>query len=468
MKLVADLLNWESIENTLIQTVAHHPLKEKIRALAANEALILVRNWYGQLMLLLPCARDELDRSACGPLLHDLATIVGSLALHPWVLCRDDLFDADSYWSDPSLISLFKEDSSGQSLELLLLERQDKERDWLIPSSLDTNTSRSAKRCVFFSVKGGVGRSSALTMLAIALAQHGKRVLVVDGDFESPGISSSLLPAGEGQPDFGIVDWLTAQSLGADEESLEKMALTLVVEPSPLNALLALKGQVLVAPAYGRLTEAYVSKLARVYRQNLDGKTYSQRLGKFLSTAEIQHKIDITLFDCRAGIDDTAGAAITQLQADVSLLFAINTTQTWDSYRLLFQHLRRNAALFARTTGAKETNGDCWDLRRSLRIVSALTPQEHGAHTGYFDNFRQNAYDTFTEIYDEDLGDDPQAFAPAPDDTEAPHSPSRVMWVEALRAFSPLTQPSQVTDLVTQAAFADFIGHVTALLENDA
>ena len=464
MKLIDDLLKWDSVERALVQVLEQHPLQEKLRILTAGDALILVRNWYGQLMLLLPCSRDELARSDCGPLLDDLQLAAGSLALSPWMLCRDELFDAASYWTDPSLLSLFKEPTSGQSLELLLLERQDKERDWLTPASTRTNSSKTARRCVFFSVKGGVGRSSALTMLAIALAQRGKRVLVVDGDFESPGLSSSLLPAGDGQPDYGVVDWLTAQSLGADMKSLQHMALANVVEPSPLNARLELTGQILVAPAYGRQTEAYVSKLARIYRQSPDGKSYAERLNSFLSTAEAQHKIDITLFDCRAGIDDTAGVAITQLQADISLLFAINTSQTWDSYRLLFKHLKRNPALFARPTNPTDDSRGPWDLRSSLRLVSALTPQEHGAHTGYFENFRQNGYDTFSEIYDEDSGDDPQAFAPAPDDTDAPHSPSRVMWVEALRAFSPLTQPGQLTDPVNQAAFSDFLTHTMALL----
>jgi hypothetical protein len=466
MTLISSLLNWESAEHALVRALAQHPQKESLRVLAANEALILVRNWYGRLMLLLPCSKDELARSPCGPLVDDLQKAVGNLALSPWVLCRDELFDAASYWSDPSLIQLFKEDASGKALALLLLERQDKERDWLTPANTTVNSTRLTKRCVFFSVKGGVGRSSALTMLAITLAMRGRRVLVVDGDFESPGLSSSLLSTGDGQPEYGVVDWLTAQALGADAQSLARMALENAVAPSPLNARLALQGQVLVAPAYGSQTEAYVSKLARIYRQSQDGKAYAQRLNEFLSATETQHKIDITLFDCRAGIDDTAAAAITQLHADISFLFAVNTSQTWDSYRLLFKHLRRNPALF--TTPLLEGEDDePWELRRSLRMVSALTPQEHGPYVGYFDSLQQNAYETFSEIYDEDSGEDAEAFAPAPGDTEAPHAALRVQWVEALRALSPLTEPGQLTDAINQAAFADFLNRAITLLGVD-
>lgn len=465
MTLIDSLISWESTEQALVKRLALHPQRDGLQVLVAGEALILVRNWYGRLMLLFPCNKDELARSSCGTLVIDLQNTAGSLALSPWVLCRDELFDAQSYWCDPSLMQLFKEETSGESLTLLLLERQDKEKDWLTPAK-KSDSVRPTKRCIFFSVKGGVGRSSALTMLAITLARRGKRVLVVDGDFESPGVSSSLLPAGDGQPEYGVVDWLTAQALGADIPSLELMALEKAVAPSPLNAQLALQGQVLVAPAYGSKTEAYVSKLARTYRLGQDGKGYAQRLNEFLLTTETQHKIDITLFDCRAGIDDTAAAAITQLQADISFLFAINTSQTWDSYRLLFKHLRRNPALFANVTTEDEEE-EPWELRSSLRMVSALTPQEYGPYTGYSENLRQNAYETFSEIYDADSGEDRCAFSPAPDDSEAPHAALRIQWVEALRAFSPLTEPAQVSDALNQAAFADFLNKATTLLGFD-
>lgn len=459
MKSMNGLLNWDSVESALVESLEQHPDRESLQVLAADEPLILVRNWYGRLMLLLPCGKDELERSKCGPLVDDLKKAAGDLALSPWVLCRDELFDAASYWSDPALIPLH---TSEETLKLLLLERQDKGRDWLTPANTTTNAIRPTKRCVFFSVKGGVGRSSALTMLAITLAMRGKRVLVVDGDFESPGISSSLLFTGDGQPEYGVVDWLTAQLLGADVPSLARMALENAVAPSPLNALLNLQGQVLVAPAYGGQTEAYVSKLARIYRQSQDGKAYAQRLNEFLSITETQHKIDITLFDCRAGIDDTAAVALTQLQADVSFLFAINTSQTWDSYRLLFKHLRRNPALFA--TAVTGDDDEPWELRRSLRLVSALTPQEHGAYLGYFESLQQNAYETFSEIYDEDSGEDAQAFAPAPGNENAPHTALRIQWVDALRALSPLTEPAQLTDALNQTAFVDFLNRATMLL----
>jgi Mrp family chromosome partitioning ATPase len=73
--------------------------------------------------------------------------------------------------------------------------------------------TRGAPRIVFFSIKGGVGRSTALAATAWSLAQAGKRVLVLDLDLESPGLSAALLPQ-ERQPMYGITDWLV-EDLGS-------------------------------------------------------------------------------------------------------------------------------------------------------------------------------------------------------------------------------------------------------------
>ncbi|MDD2711990.1 MAG: AAA family ATPase [Simplicispira sp.] len=464
MNNIEQLLDWEAVEQRLVQVLDKKaPLHQELHQLVAGEALILVRNWYGKLVLLLPCTQAELERSQCHPLLIELQQAAGPLALSPWVMCRDELFSASDYWSDPALLPLLDTDQGNSGLQLKLLERQDKERDWLSPVANDARATKKAQRCVFYSVKGGVGRSSALTMLAIELARRGKRVLVVDGDFESPGLSSSVLPAGDGQPAYGVVDWLTAQALGADLQTLNRMALESVVESSPLNAKLGLRGEILVAPAYGQKTEAYVSKLARIYRQSPAGEAYAQRLNDFLQAVESEHQIDMTLFDCRAGIDDTAAAAVTQLRADISFLFAIGTTQTWDSYRLLFRHLQRNPKLLLVQTSNDDE--ERWNLRQSLRVVSALTPQESGAYVGYFKKLQSDAYGTFSAIYDADDGDNSDAlFAPAPDDEDAPHFPMRVMWNEALRAFNPLGQPELLNDAMVRAGFDDFLQKAIALL----
>src|ERR1019366_1396294 len=54
-------------------------------------------------------------------------------------------------------------------------------------------TYTETRNTLFYSFKGGVGRSLALLNAAYTLAGRGRHVLVVDMDLEAPGISSFLL-----------------------------------------------------------------------------------------------------------------------------------------------------------------------------------------------------------------------------------------------------------------------------------
>lgn len=54
-----------------------------------------------------------------------------------------------------------------------------------------------SKRWTLFSIKGGSGRSTTAAVLAWHLAHRGERVLLLDLDLESPGLSSALLPENE-------------------------------------------------------------------------------------------------------------------------------------------------------------------------------------------------------------------------------------------------------------------------------
>jgi len=459
MNDLAEFLNWESSERKLKDALcANSAHLSEILRLFASEPAILLRNWYGKLALLLPCAKDELERSSARDFLDDLQLLVPALALSPWLVCRDELFGAEQYWTEPALIDLLAPEPNDTFPALKLLERQDKEGEWLrTPNMQSDRAKNAAKRAVFFSIKGGVGRSTALVMLAIDLARQGKKVLVLDGDFESPGLSSSLLPRGEGQPDYGLVDWLTAQALGAKESVLKNMARRHIAEVSPLNAALALRGQILVSPAYGKQTQAYVLKLGRVYRNSQAGMSYAQRLHLLLQTLESQHCPDVVLFDSRAGIDDTAAVALTQLDADVSFLFAINTAQTWDSYGLLFQHWRRNLALFGQDQRIQPNES----LTQKLRVVAALSSQE-----GLDEGFLNHAYDCFQAIYEDDPDGEGKGFSPALDQVDAPHMPMRILATDALRAFDPLKNINQVNGAVNVAVFDDFLTKARLLLSS--
>jgi Mrp family chromosome partitioning ATPase len=439
-----DFLNWDDALSQLQDAIQDQ--ERKLLELCDHEPLVILRDWQGKITLCLPCSREALNQSNLGGWAASLSASMGLLASAVDITyCKDEFFDPDDIWKSPNKVAL----SVSGELSVNLLDRQDKENDWLrqLPN---TELTKFKPRAVFFGVKGGVGRSSALIALALHLANKGKKVLVVDADFESPGVSSSLLS--DVRPDFGLVDWMTAHALGCESEQLTEMAAKKLTEVSPLSQVT--KGRIVVAPSHAKLTQAYIAKLGRIYRTTEEGVTFAQRLNEVVSTLEAAHDIDVTLVDSRAGIDDTAAAAITQLHARVTFMFAINTAQTWDAYTLLFKHLQHHPSIHTEQ-----------DFRSSLKMISALTPDEVGAYKGYGEDFQQKCYEACLTLYDSDDGSgDREVFSPAPDDEDGPHYAAKVMWHEVLRAFAPLEEKGQIAPALVDNVFGDFIITATALL----
>ena len=79
--------------------------------------------------------------------------------------------------------------------QVWLVDRRFVGADWLRPVELP---AKGPARFVFASMKGGVGRSTALCVLASHLASSGQRVLCIDLDMESPGLGNMLLTPEDG------------------------------------------------------------------------------------------------------------------------------------------------------------------------------------------------------------------------------------------------------------------------------
>ena len=240
--------------------------------------------------------------------------------------------------------------------------------------------STGAPRIVFFSIKGGVGRSTALAASAWALAQAGQRVLVLDLDLESPGLSSALLPE-ERRPTYGIADWLVEDLVDNGDAVFEDMMAT---------STLSHDGEINVVPAHGRDPGEYIAKLGRVWMPKMrsDGarEAWSQRLSRLIDALETRWQPDVILLDSRAGIDEVASSCVTDLGAYLVLLFAIDGEQTWSGYRILFRHWR--------------TSGVVQKIRERLQMVGAMIPETDAAQ--HVAGLCESSYDLFTEeLYDE-------------------------------------------------------------------
>ena len=296
----------------------------------------------------------------------------------------------------------------------------------------DPDREAKSTRITLYSVKGGVGRSTTAAVLAWHLARKGERVLAVDMDLESPGLSSAMLEA-ERRPKFGITDWFVEDLVGQGAHIVKDM----LAAPAWTQPF---EGDVRVAPAHGRDPGEYLAKLGRVY-MDLPGEPWTRRLERLLVEVESAFSPTVVLLESRTGLHDIAAASVTDLNAEV-LLFAADSESTWTDYDILFRHWSEKHL-------AKR-------IRERVYLVSALTPISN--REKYVDEFRARAWDLFRDhLYDEidasNASEDDFSFDL--DEENAPHNPMEIAWALGLAGGTSLQDLDEQT---ISSAYGRFLG----------
>lgn len=422
------------------------PHKSKVR---------LIRDVYGRLRFALDCPLADYPLAGLTQLQQAQAAL-GPYATSAEVLSHDSFSDPKAVFGSTdwhrTLVALGA-DEDGAPLgiaEVQLLDRQITGQDWLRPP-LECGAAHP-HRFVFFGLKGGVGRSTALCMTAWELAKRGLRVLLIDFDLESPGLLGLLLPTHKGA-EFGVVDWLLEDAVGQGEAILPRM-----VAASPLSETTV--GAIRVAAAMGRGDPDYLAKLSRAYA-DVPGVGGPLRMGTRMRTMverlEAQEKPDVVLIDSRAGLHDLAAVSITGL-ADTALLFATGGAQSWIGYRQLFSYWQHRPDV-------------AQHVRERLLIVRALTPKSD--REAIVRTFQRNAYELFSEtLYDELPVGQAAAdvlFHPGQKDESAPHFPILVDWDARFQEFDPMLRPEGggATQAQIDGAFGQLIERLLSRLEGD-
>jgi len=286
--------------------------------------------------------------------------------------------------------------------------------------------------------------------LAYKLARSGKRVLLIDFDLESPGLSSLLLPP-DRLADFGLVDWFIEDGVGQGDAVLERM-----ISVSPLSE--QTQGEIRVAAAMGMNEPFYLAKLSRVYVDvSQDGgvERFSQRVSRLVDKIETQEKPDVVLIDSRAGLHDLAAVSIVNL-ATKAFLFANNTAQSWQGYRLLFSYWQAYPTVLRA-------------VRDKLVMVEALFPENDQAARA--DRFLENAYTLFSDTLYERIepGEepDPDIFNFDINDESAPHYPLLIKWNNRFQEFDPLLLQGVLSEADITATFGNFLSGATRFIDED-
>lgn len=336
-----------------------------------------------------------------------------------------------------------------------LLDRRIVGSGWLAEPAV---AAYGPPRVVFASLKGGVGRSTALTVTAADLARHGRNVLVIDLDLEAPGLGHLLLEDGR-LPDYGVIDFLVEDGLsGVSNDLLRRFIGTSQLTSSS-------GGVVDVMPAIGRRSEAapenILAKLARAMIEDVTESgavSVGQQVSGMIDRVVALGSYDAVLIDSRAGLAELAAPAVIGLGATV-LLFGTAQTQTIEGYRALFAALQ----LLAQRDAAQ---GRTSEWRLTLRPVYAKASLSAEAS----DRFRDEIYELYSEyLYDAELEGEisPQAASLrfTQQDNSAPHAPLMIPFNPAFVDFDPSRQPTQLTSAFYEQSFRPFLGGIYRILE---
>jgi len=407
---------------------------------------LVIRDMSGLISVALDVSRSEHSETV-SKLEQEMAGL-GAYAASPGVVCADDLFEPDVIFQDPSIVEFVV---PGTALSVRVLERQVTGQDWLLNRADATTPQPAIPHLVFFGLKGGVGRSTALAILAYQMAKAGKQVLLIDLDLESPGLSGLLLPP-DRLADFGVVDWLLEEGVGQGSDVIGRM-----VSSSPLSA--NLRREIRIAAAIGNADAYYLDKLSRVYADVTEGhqpKRFSERVHRMVNTLVNTEKPDVVLIDSRAGLHDLAALSIVGL-ASTAFLFATDSAQGWQGYRSLFTHWQ------CRPKVAR-------NIRERLKMVSALFPESEQVPRARA--FLERSYTLFAEtLYDEvNPGVVDQAdrdlFNFDMEDNTSPHYPLRIKWNSRLQEFDPMQiSKGLFGDDEIRSAYGEFLDGVTQLTE---
>lgn len=412
------------------------------------ESIRFVRTMSGQLYIIVPNDIKDADidnlrgrlNSALGVYSPSYETVASRV---------EDTLAGDALYSEPTIVAEI------DGFAARLIERRAVGQDWVVQPAPDNIAH--PPRFVFFSLKGGVGRSTALLLSGRHLANLGYNVLLVDFDLEAPGLGSQLLPV-DVRPEFGVLDWLVEDtSANADLNLISAMA-----AESPISADTGL----FVAPAIGaragRFPENIIAKLARAYLDQPDHDLtklgFSARLRRMLRQLEQHFAADVVLIDSRAGLHETAATTLLHLDAEV-LLFAVDLPVTWEGYSYLFGHLKQLAQ-----SGEPSTTETFPSWRSRLKMVHALATSTADDER----HFAQNSYRLWTSsLYDEvpvDAG--VEVFSFDEHDPEAPHWPLTILKNEQFERFDPLADLSRVGERSIYAAFSSLLDVLVDQLES--
>jgi cellulose biosynthesis protein BcsQ/stress-induced morphogen len=186
------------------------------------------------------------------------------------------------------------------------LARSNSPEEIVFPSDLDDDLERPIV-ATFYSLRGGVGRSTALAYTSRILASRGRSVLCIDMDLEAPGLAALFGKEDEVKGNQGLVSVLLSLDQGEDPDIRNH-----ILRVSETDELYCLPAG-LPNSNYARLLN-FIDPGAW-YRED---RNPLRELIQILST-DLPFKPDVILLDARTGITPLNGPLLFDL-ADLAII----------------------------------------------------------------------------------------------------------------------------------------------------
>ncbi len=172
------------------------------------------------------------------------------------------------------------------------------------------------KRVVFYSYKGGVGRTTALIQTAFQLTRAGKRVVLIDMDVEAPGLQA-LLPPTDMPLEEGLIDYLwERQTCFFDDNHKATIHLSGSNQGKRTGIIYSVndpqsRRDLFIVPA-GKIGQRYIQRLSVLSTAHLFAST-TDPWHQFEQELWEQFEPDIMLIDARTGLNEWGGLSLLRL-----------------------------------------------------------------------------------------------------------------------------------------------------------
>jgi tetratricopeptide (TPR) repeat protein len=200
------------------------------------------------------------------------------------------------------------------------------------------------KTITFYSYKGGVGRSLALSNIARRLSELRKKVCIIDFDLDAPGLQFKFSNHYHVPPiQKGLVDYIYQfNTTHIVEDSIQQYVTRLQSNNQNCSA-------VDLIPAGNIYNTEYWKKLSMISWADMFYADDANGIQFFL---DLKHKIetelqpDFLLIDSRTGITDISGITL-RLFADEAVILAVNNDENIFGSKMIIKNLlKEDGALF--------------------------------------------------------------------------------------------------------------------------